>query len=85
MKQVQLKEVSIRCGNFENFTVPIKEELLPWQKLGRLETASGYGMRLTTPYKVWFKNRWRRVYCAQFSNIGTTYIGQLKDNLKVDL
>ena len=43
--------------------------------LGRPVT--GYGRRIPTSYMVKFKNRWRRVYCCQYSNAGTLYIGTL--------
>jgi hypothetical protein len=38
------------------------------------ETASGYGSRLTTQWKVRIGKRWFRVYLRIFSNIGSTYI-----------
>jgi len=43
-------------------------------------TATGYGSRLPTQYMVKVVNRWRRVYCVCFSNVGTLYIGNLSDN-----
>lgn len=37
--------------------------------------ASGYGKQIPLPYKVKvFGNRWSRVYCVCYSNIGTCYI-----------
>ena len=38
-------------------------------------SATGYGARIPTRYMVKFNGKWRRVYCAIFSNVGTTYIG----------
>lgn len=38
------------------------------------ETASGYGNKLTTRYKINFNGRNYRVYCRCFSNSGTCYI-----------
>ena len=35
---------------------------------------SGYGKRVPTRHMVKLRNRWRRVYCYIFSNIGTCYI-----------
>jgi hypothetical protein len=52
---------------------PVKYDPLPWQIRGLRETASGYGRKLTTEYKVFFCGRWRRVYCCQFSNAGVLY------------
>lgn len=40
---------------------------------GRLGT---YGSKIPTPYKVKFRNRWRRVYCARYGNAGSLYIGK---------
>lgn len=37
-------------------------------------SVSGYGMAIPTRYMVKYKNKWRRVYCSIFSNIGTLYI-----------
>lgn len=56
---------------------PVKYDPLPWQVRGLQQTASGYGRKLTTGYKVWFCGRWRRVYHCQYSNIGTSYIDSL--------
>jgi len=42
---------------------------------GRLQTATGYGRKLSTPYKVRKPGSkvWKRVYCCCFSNSGTLY------------
>ena len=37
-------------------------------------TASGYGKAIPTSVMVKFNNRWRRVYCCIFGNVGTCYI-----------
>lgn len=37
-------------------------------------SVSGYGKVIPTQYLVKYKNRWRRVYCSIFSNVGTLYI-----------
>lgn len=47
---------------------------LEWQKKGLRETASGYGKKLTTQYKVRHQNKMRRVYCHIFSNVGSLYV-----------
>ena len=36
---------------------------------------SGYGSRMPTKYMVYWEGRWRRVYIAQHSNVGSAYIG----------
>ena len=50
---------------------------LPW-------SVSGYGKRIPTEHMVRFNGKWRRVYCCQFSNSGTCYIGKLSENFIVD-
>lgn len=50
------------------------EDPLWWQKEGLQQTASGYGSKLTTQYKVNYKGRLRRIYSACFSNVGVPYI-----------
>jgi len=47
---------------------------LQWQLQGLQQTATGYGRKLATTYKISFCGRLYRVYCAIFSNNGTTYI-----------
>lgn len=47
---------------------------LEWQKRGKSETATGYGVKLRTPYKIRHAGRLRRIYCRCFSNVGTCYI-----------
>ncbi len=37
-------------------------------------SVTGYGAKLPTPYIVRFKGRERRVYCTNYSNIGTCWI-----------
>lgn len=51
--------------------------------LGLMQTATGYGKRIATATMINYKGKWRRVYCAIYSNIGTCYIGKLEDNLIV--
>jgi len=61
-----------------------KEMPLSWQEKGLTYTATGYGKRIPTRYMVRYNGKWRRVYCAIYSNIGTCYIGKLSDNLIVN-
>lgn len=63
----------------EHKIVPLRHH-----KLGLSYTASGYGKRLPTEYMVRYMNKWRRVYCCCFSNIGTMYIGELSEFLIVE-
>ena len=47
-----------------------------WQVQGLSYTASGYGARIPTSKVVRLEGetRFRRVYCAIYSNIGTCYV-----------
>lgn len=45
------------------------------------QTVSGYGKRLSTPYRVQYKGKWRRVYMCVYSNTGAAYIGKFEDRL----
>lgn len=53
-----------------------KEAPLAHHKLGLSYTSSGYGRKIPTVHMVKLpgKNRWRRVNCCIFSNIGTCYV-----------
>ena len=53
---------------------PLQWAPLWWHLKGLQQTASGYGGKLTTPWKARYKGRWYRVYCMQYSNSGTRYI-----------
>ncbi len=50
------------------------EKPLWFHKRGLMQTATGYGSKLSTPYMVRHNNRNKRVYCSCFSNCGTLYI-----------
>lgn len=69
----------------EFFADDIVEAPLEWQKRGLLYTASGYGKRVPTAYKVKYDGRLRRVYCCQYSNSGTLYIKTKQGDITVDL
>ena len=45
-----------------------------WHERGLQQTASGYGRKLTTPYKVEHNGRLYRVYCISVSNSASLYI-----------
>ena len=53
-----------------------KTELTAWQRAGLQYTATGYGKKIPTTRMVKLpgSNRWRRVYCCIYSNIGTCYV-----------
>jgi hypothetical protein len=55
-----------------------RTQLIPaptwWMQKGLSQTASGYGKKLMTAWKIRFNGRLLRVYCCCFSNAGTCYI-----------
>ena len=51
-----------------------KYDPLWWHKKSLSQTASGYGGKLTSPYKTWYNGKWYRVYIMCYSNCGTAYI-----------
>ncbi|KAE8546183.1 hypothetical protein [Marinobacter nauticus] len=61
-------------GPFQTVAVEHKEKPLPHHKAGLQYTATGYGSKIPTRYMIRFENRWRRVYVACFSNVGTAYV-----------
>jgi hypothetical protein len=61
----------------------VKESPMLHHKLGLQYTATGYGARIPTTQMIHYCGKWRRVYCAIFSNAGTCYIGKRSDNLIV--
>ena len=63
----------------------IRDCPLEWQKLKLSYTASGYGEKIPTSYKVFYGEKWRRVYCRVFSNIGSLYIMQGKEKLIINI
>jgi hypothetical protein len=46
---------------------------LDWQKQGLQQTASGYGRKLTNPYKINFEGKEYRLYTTCYSNAGSTW------------
>jgi hypothetical protein len=54
-----------------------------WHKQGLMQTASGYGSKLNTGFKIRFNGRLYRVYCCQWSNSGTAYIISKGDRLVI--
>lgn len=40
----------------------------------RSNSRTGYGSKIPTQYTVFVGNKWRRVYCRIYSNVGTCYV-----------
>jgi hypothetical protein len=49
------------------------DDPLWYHKKGLMQTATGYGSKLTTQYKINFEGRNYRVYCTCFSNSGSLW------------
>ena len=58
----------------EHITGVLIDAPLSWHKLGLQQTASGYGKKLTTRYKIAHKGRTYRVYACVFGNAGSSFI-----------
>lgn len=56
---------------------------LDWQKRGLSQTASGYGNKLVSRYKVRFEGRDYRLYVTCFSNTGSTWFTVRKQRIYV--
>jgi len=55
-------------GPYQTVSVEHKETEAP-----RHNSVSGYGSKIPTSHMIKYLNRWRRVYCVIWSNIGTCY------------
>lgn len=56
-----------------------------WQKQGLSQTASGFGAKMLTRWKVKHNGRLKRIYCAIWSNSGTCYIIHKGEKIIVDI
>ena len=65
-------------------TLETKVDMMPHQERGLSYTATGYGHKIPTTYKVKHNNRWKRVYCRVFSNNGSLYILSGADEIAID-
>ena len=50
----------------------------------RSNSRAGYGDKIPTKYMVFIDNKWRRVYCCQYSNIGMLYVLVNKERVIID-
>ena len=61
-------------GPFLTERVSFKVDELAHHKAGLPYTATGYGNKLPTIYKIKVEGRWRRVYSRCFSNVSSEYV-----------
>lgn len=73
-------------GRYSLHKIPSKQQPLEWQKRGLQYTRSGYGKKIPTATMVQIpgSDKWRRVYCAVFSNAGTCYVPKGKDWIVIE-
>ena len=50
----------------------------------RSNSRTGYGSKIPIQYKIFVENKWRRVYCRIYSNVGTCYVMINKERVIVD-
>ena len=58
--------------NFEDLQA--EQHLLDWQIAGLQKTATGYGTKIPTSWKVRYLGKLRRIYQDVYSNSGVSYI-----------
>ena len=58
--------------NFEDLQA--EQHLLDWQVAGLQKTATGYGTKIPTSWKVRYLGKLRRIYQDVYSNSGVSYI-----------
>ena len=62
-------------GNEPRLTVAVENKVAPMEHHKRgLMWRRPYGAKIPTERMVKYEGRWRRVYCAQYSNTGTLYV-----------
>ena len=50
----------------------------------RSNSRTGYGDKIPTNTMVFVEDKWRRVYCCQYSNIGMLYVLVNKERVIID-
>lgn len=75
MKEYTTKDITdggaiVCCQDFREDLI---DAPLWFHKKGLQETASGYGSKLTTRFKIRFEKKDYRVYCTLFSNSGSSW------------
>jgi len=58
----------IYCDKSELIDAP-----LWWQLQGLQKTASGYGAKIETTYKINFEGKKHRIYCTVYGNVGSCW------------
>ncbi|QHR67899.1 hypothetical protein mistaenkt_11 [Escherichia phage mistaenkt] len=69
---VTLKHYVDGVLNFEELIA--EQHILDWQLAGLQKTATGYGKKIPTSWKVRYLGKLRRIYQDVYSNSGVSYI-----------
>lgn len=67
---------TVIVGNYtaNDVELPLIDAPLWWHDAGLCKTASGYGKKIESRYKVFFQGKKRRIYSDCFGNSGSNYI-----------
>jgi hypothetical protein len=75
-KDFTIQDVIVKGYDYHKIitsTDDLIQEPLPWQKKGLQQTASGYGSKLTSSYKILFEGKRYRIYTTIWSNSGSSW------------
>lgn len=67
------KTAYLQFGNWGGPYQTIKAQGIKETEAPRNRSITGYGHKIPTSYMIKYLNIWRRVYCATYSNNGTTW------------
>lgn len=75
-----------RAGEFVRYNFAVGNPAVRVTAPPAIRSVTGYGRKLPTRYMVrTIDQRWRRVWCCCFSNVGTCYIVQDGENIIVEM
>ena len=84
MKEFKLKDATphgsvVAALSLTTIRGDLVDSPLDWQRLGLQQTATGYGAKLTTCWKIHFEGKLRRIYATCYGNAAScwfTFKGQ---------
>jgi hypothetical protein len=88
MKQFTDNDVD-RSGKFptiytENYRIELSDCPLPWHDSGLQQTATGYGAKLTTAWKINYCGKLYRVYATCYSNAASHWFTAKKERIYIN-
>ena len=88
MKEFTQADISNPDAQFPTIYADKQTELVydppEWKKRGLQETASGYGRKLNSGYKIHYNGKLYRIYVTIFSNAGTSWFVAKGKKIHVD-